>query len=1278
MASSLYAAVAPHFTQDLLTPELKIAVHDEGGSWPFVAASLAQRLPLRGIEWRNLVGATQRIECLPLSFVEQPPLQPQPSASSSQPPLVALYLVKCEDLEHYRAGAKARLAAWVERMNAVRVEWMVLYVPLGTRARAGGGGANHSVYKKIFDKIRADFAHKRPSRICKIEILEGNSVVGGAPGQQQQHESQWSELLLRLRHCIMDAFQVKCYKYEEAVRVLDAKRATSAADWDFGAFFLAKERLALMYQQTYLLDDAIRHFDELDAIVMNLHDSGSWGSRGDAAQSQYAIRASDPIFTTAPLAVDLTATQREIAANRASPLVVQLHCFCRQIRALFLMGSFPQLIERATAFIASFARRLEQLHAATGAVEAHQPHQWAVGACLEIAYACELSWSGHAYQVSSASVPVLATQAISPEAMSRHLGDILYLARRILVRFSKSVASLPVAHERRASIDRPGDAGDGGDTESPGAWYQWLARVFAARSAGARLERCVWEVSHLASLHFSRAGRHRFAVFLGAECARYHVRRREFESASRLFRSHSRQCEEDKWWTLVGDCVRNICSAELELGRAAEAVAACFSMLAATEDAKAEIGREYLETMMHTLVQRLDQRASATELSMGDLIKPSVALETMQTSGSDLEYGEVRVTVRVTNCFPAGVNLEQLLVRFSKRKTLAADNDSDSSSSSDSDEGSTDSAARRLLLKQRAASIGSLATELPRLHSLVLGEDGSPRERRNDDSGRDSGVDQVRDAPQSEDVGSVPLAVSVTGIAGDALGPGTDPMLAPTVDADVQLVDEDARDDDDDSDSAELVLLESNVFLCEKASVDLEFFQSGLGVGSYVCSGVDCVLAGNTFNLVPGAALALGFEIPRRESTLRVAIAGPPLLMPHSVEVVCVTISAENDTVADGVLEVSCLGERVAVQLLRAELQTASSSCVVVSTRGDVESEPRDKLLLSIPSMAPGETLVYRVWLTVRDVDERASDDDNDDNDNDAVAPTSTVAATLRYQHTTPADTSVALRRADATFPTLRPLADRVRLQRVAGKVVAAVALTCNRACGLVLRDYRLAAADNSSNSNSSLSVLHDPNARLRNTQLQPGDTLHFAFTLADTSGCLPDEARLALALEYDAAVGAEADDSDGDASHTPTRWETTLTVRLPLASVRGTRYRIDVEPKRAGHVGLEVAVGEEVAFHVVVRAFSDSSAREAHEVVLCLDERSERDWILLGKARERLSFPQSDAFATLRRLVATRVGRVRFPSFHLRALEGSQAAEKRIAAARVECPHAAMQVTVV
>ncbi|GMF22656.1 unnamed protein product [Phytophthora lilii] len=255
--ASLYASVAPRFTRELLSPGLRVGYTDEGGVWQFLAPSLALRLPLRAIEWRNLVGVTKRIEQLPLHF-EELPLQ----SLRAQLPLSAVYLVKCEDLEGYRA-ARAPLAAWVDVMAANKVEWLVLYVPLGTRPKAAGNAPN-PVYKKIFDRLRADFAHKRAAvgpasagllqeRVCKIDTLEGTSVLG----QQQQHESQWTELLLRLRRCVMDAFQTKCFQYEESLRVLDAKRG--ATGWDFGAFFLAKERLALMYQQMYLQDDAIRH-----------------------------------------------------------------------------------------------------------------------------------------------------------------------------------------------------------------------------------------------------------------------------------------------------------------------------------------------------------------------------------------------------------------------------------------------------------------------------------------------------------------------------------------------------------------------------------------------------------------------------------------------------------------------------------------------------------------------------------------------------------------------------------------------------------------------------------------------------------------------------------------------------------------------------------------------------------------------------------------------------------------------------------------------------------
>lgn len=227
---------------------LRVGFVDDGGVWQFLAPSLAQRLPLRAIEWRNLMGVTKHIDRLPINFVPA-------DARAGDPPLVCIFLVKCEESESYKAAVKPRLAAWIDAMNAAKVEWMVLYVPLGTRRakNSSGRGTPNAVYRKIFDRIRADFAHKKSTagsaggilgaagaaaggiiggaggtgaasltlgeRICKIDTLEGTSVIG----QQQQHESQWSELLLRLRHCIMDAFQVKCFQYEEELRVLDAK-----------------------------------------------------------------------------------------------------------------------------------------------------------------------------------------------------------------------------------------------------------------------------------------------------------------------------------------------------------------------------------------------------------------------------------------------------------------------------------------------------------------------------------------------------------------------------------------------------------------------------------------------------------------------------------------------------------------------------------------------------------------------------------------------------------------------------------------------------------------------------------------------------------------------------------------------------------------------------------------------------------------------------------------------------------------------------------------------
>ncbi|KAG1685661.1 hypothetical protein DVH05_007784 [Phytophthora capsici] len=1128
--------------------------------------------------------------------------------------------------------------AWTDAMTAAKVEWLILYVPLGTRLKAAGNTQN-PVYRKIFDRLRADFTYRKggalsigpasattvlQERVCKIDTLEGTSYLG----QKQQHESQWTELLLRLRNCVMDAFQTKCFQYEENLRALDGKRG--AAGWDFGAFFLAKEKLALMYQQMYLQDDAIRHLDELDAIFGNLNEIEKQAFQDG---SKVSFSRLEPIFTLSPLALDLTKTQQLIASNRASARLVSLYCFCRQIRTLYVMGDFPQLLKRASSFIESFLAELKAM-AAEGSLDWHHPFLWAVGACLEVSYACELSWSGRDEEWTAASVSVQAAQAIPVEEMSRALGNVLYLARRLLKNFSRTNRSRgnPRVSFSNECSDRVG---------LPLTWYLQLEQVFVGpewrrTEVCEPYERCLSEVSHLASMHFSQSGRHRFAVFLGGECAQYHLARGEFESASRLLRSLARQSEEDGWWEIFGACVRSICRAELALGRSTQAVAACFSMLQLAQEEQVGVSKEEMAELMIALVASLEHSgaeggaasaesdgmlSNGPKVNMGELFRPTVAVETTQTSGDALENGDIRVTLGIANDFPAGVQLEKVRVRFS-RTPIAHQQELTSASAPPHD---------------NAASI-----------------EYKPTKRH-----------------MQLDNQTVEAEVAVI------------------LNAVVQNVHKEFQQ------SQELVLEESNVHLDEKTGVNLVFLHSGVPVGHYTCTGIECVLAGSTFRLLPPSALALAsFDVAEKESTVQVAIDGAPLLMPRplsQVEKIAVSVQANDDTVSNGTLELRVFKrtgkgswsgyipqdideepeegdnaeEDCGIQIIEAKL------CGGLRSKGP-SGDSSGILCVPLPTLPRGDSLSYEVYLSVPPMDH--STEPEEDETTNVI-----IRASVRYQREPPDSSgpiaTTEIRCAESIFRVLQPLTEVVRLKRVGSRIFASVALTCNPFIAVVLQDYRLVCPLDPSTHSPLLTVEQDPNTKLRGTSLQPNDCVHLAFTLTCSSDLDKEEGSycsLELRLKY-----------GGDET-----WLKTMSVPVPLTEVEGKRYRIDVIP-RAQDVA-HTSTGELVAatalepvtflIHVQEEASqANKSPTDSSIFSLCLNENSEQDWILVGKQLERFTFDpcsgnHSDRrreFSTQKRLLATKLGQLRFPAFEL------QVNGQSIPAARVYCQQSSRRVLV-
>lgn len=996
--------------------------------------------------------------------------------------------------------------------------------------------------------------------------------------------------------------------------------------------------------------------------------------------------------------------QRAIAANRVSPRVILLYSFCRQMRTLYLMGNFPQLLQRTVSFIGSFLRHLRELHETAGGIEWYQPFQWAVGACLEIAYACELSWSGHDYQVSSASVPTQATQAITPEAMSRHLGDVLYLARRVLRAFasasnaagysspSPSPSGTPTTTSQQAAVSEEDD--------SSTPWYEWLRQVFETRELGERYERCVWEMSHLASLHFSRAGRHRFAVFLGGECARYHVRHREFESASRLFRSHARQCEEDKWWVLFGDCVQHICSAELALGRSGQAVAACFSMLQVAQEEKAELGRDYLDQLMNALVESLesqehgDDSEHPSKMNMGELIQPKVSIETMQSPTTTLDHGEIRVSLHVTNRFPAGILIEKLRIRF-------ANVDEESSARSDGWH-SVDLSAST---SARPVPVAPDQTSVPRLDSFALEEDNSggavesqtnPRVtsmsgRSIDDSltthkssRRKSILDETFGKPSESDSSNLPSPT-------DHL-PERQTIVNPSADV-----------------GSAVLLEESNVYLHERGSVDLEFFEADIPVGNYVCTGVECVLAGNTFRLFSAAALdATRFTIAKRESTLHIELVGPPVLVPDSdTESVDVLIHARDDHVTNGVLEVYVMNEEcvdASAKLISARRKGENQrDTEVIAASSGADDSADSKLVLPVTSMSPGQTLVYTVQVEVQSTIGLSSRKDDDSSSRSAsfadAPPEVTLAAQVRYQHEIVdrsmqkkealdkastqherAACAMEIRRTESWFRVFRPFVDRLRLKRVGPLVFVGLSLQCNDHIGVAVRDYRLEFREDSSSARTLVpKLVSDPNASVRGTMLRPRETVHLTFTLEwpTSDGC--DSTRVVTAGQLVLDVNYLDGDASFTSSTTPIGAEMasfarkTLVLNVPLQAVAGPLYRIDVAPKKpialpcSPSSAPEFAASDDITFVVRVSCTNGSTEEHNHRAVLYVDERQGKDWIVVGKQSEAFSFAPAAAntgtsgeFVTQKRLLATRAGKLRFPPFRLQ-IDGHDAPSERV-----------------
>jgi hypothetical protein len=208
-----------------------------------------------------------------------------------QTPYLKLYLLRCDDNETYKNSSRKLLREWIKQVNPQSPlagldnhdssEWLIVHVvSLGTAAAAQprySGSNDTAVPDKggasrwpgrgsstLLEKVRADFngsSKTTKDRVCQIRIPKKSDRPGSNSGESKEQESDWLDLIAKMKSLILTSFDLRVRQYEEDIREKEIQRTLPG--WNFCTFFVLKEGLARGFESVGLVEDARIGYDEL-------------------------------------------------------------------------------------------------------------------------------------------------------------------------------------------------------------------------------------------------------------------------------------------------------------------------------------------------------------------------------------------------------------------------------------------------------------------------------------------------------------------------------------------------------------------------------------------------------------------------------------------------------------------------------------------------------------------------------------------------------------------------------------------------------------------------------------------------------------------------------------------------------------------------------------------------------------------------------------------------------------------------------------------------------
>ena len=277
---------------------------------------------MKGLHWNNSSGFIRSIDNLYIELVPDDRSNPTPDSTSfdgssaghdnipvtksegskkerrhqfpglRRTPYLKIYLLKCADVDTYRASSRKVLRDWVKdhtpsaqsssqldkQENHDAFEWLIVHV-LPSPTDGSTGTKSDGVAEKrpttsrwpsrsstsVIEKIRADFngtSKHTVDRVAQVQLTERSADESvQVKRQSQDDQNGWADLASKLKSLILASFGLRVSQYEEDIKEKEMQR--SLPGWNFNTFFVLKEGLAMGFENMGLVEDALTVYREL-------------------------------------------------------------------------------------------------------------------------------------------------------------------------------------------------------------------------------------------------------------------------------------------------------------------------------------------------------------------------------------------------------------------------------------------------------------------------------------------------------------------------------------------------------------------------------------------------------------------------------------------------------------------------------------------------------------------------------------------------------------------------------------------------------------------------------------------------------------------------------------------------------------------------------------------------------------------------------------------------------------------------------------------------------